>query len=298
VLARFANEHRNANTTPHAHHRGGARSEIGIEDLDEGCFRHAHHLPPCFANDVPNEFPWRFLARLREVRTACMRAQSERSVQRACGAIARATRGTCVAVAVLMSSVFAARRVVVTGGPGAGKTAILELARRHFCSHVAVLREAASIIFGGGFPRRPDELARAAAQRAIYHVQDELERVALGTPETHVVLCDRGTLDGLAYWPGPDASFFDGLHTSLAAELARYDVVIHLHTPTRRDGYHGSSIRIEHSWEAEALDARLVEVWKDHPHRIVIPSDHDFMKKATRTLDVIRELLPSDCRDR
>ena len=31
------------------------------------------------------------------------------------------------------------RRVVLTGGPGAGKTAVLELVRRTFCHHVDVL---------------------------------------------------------------------------------------------------------------------------------------------------------------
>ncbi len=44
--------------------------------------------------------------------------------------------------------------VVLTGGPGAGKTAILEILRRSLCPCVAVLPEAASILFGGGFWRR------------------------------------------------------------------------------------------------------------------------------------------------
>ena len=45
------------------------------------------------------------------------------------------------------------RRIVLTGGPGAGKTAVLEMIRQSFFSHVTVLPEAASIKFGGGFPR-------------------------------------------------------------------------------------------------------------------------------------------------
>src|SRR5271167_958300 len=117
------------------------------------------------------------------------------------------------------------RRIVLTGGPGAGKTAVLEIARGHFSPRVVILEEAASIIFGGGFPRRTEPYARAAAQRAIYHVQGELERVALETPSIEVVLCDRGTVDGLAYWPAPPSTFFAELHTTLEAELARYDAV-------------------------------------------------------------------------
>ena len=40
--------------------------------------------------------------------------------------------------------------MVLTGGPGAGKTAVLEVVRRTFCEHVTVLPEAASILFMGG----------------------------------------------------------------------------------------------------------------------------------------------------
>ena len=50
------------------------------------------------------------------------------------------------------SDVHKRRRVVLTGGPGAGKTALLELIRQSFCSHVKVLPEAASVVFGGGKP--------------------------------------------------------------------------------------------------------------------------------------------------
>ena len=187
------------------------------------------------------------------------------------------------------------KRIVLTGGPGAGKTAVLEMARGHFCSHVAVLPEAASVVFGGGFPRHTDPVRRAAAQRAIYHVQDELEHVALATAGVEVVLCDRGTLDALAYWPAPWETFFADLHTTLEEELRRYDIVIHLRTPTRRNGYHKDALRIEPAKEAEAIDERLLEVWKDHPHRVIVDSTTSFLDKAKRTLGIITELLPADC---
>jgi predicted ATPase len=123
------------------------------------------------------------------------------------------------------------RRVVLTGGPGAGKTAVLELIRQAFCIHVKVLPEAAGIVFGGGFPRGTHPELRRAAQRAIFHVQRELERQAtVGNPV--VVLCDRGTIDGLAYWVGPD-DYWSSLGTTLEEQLARYDAVIHLRTPGR-----------------------------------------------------------------
>jgi predicted ATPase len=96
--------------------------------------------------------------------------------------------------------------VVLTGGSGAGKTAILELARRYFCKHVDVLPEAAGILFGGGFPRLPSDAGRRAAQRAIFHVQTALEDLSI-TANAAVTLCDRGTVDSLAYWPGAADTF-------------------------------------------------------------------------------------------
>jgi predicted ATPase len=185
------------------------------------------------------------------------------------------------------------RRIVLTGGPGAGKTAILELARRQLHTKIDVLHEAASIVFGGGFPRHSEAFARAAAQRAIYHVQDELERVALEDPAhaAKVILCDRGTLDGLAYWPGAPTTFFADLGTTLERELARYHAVIHLRTPTRENGYHRDALRIEGVTEAEAIDARLLDVWKAHPRRFTIDSTPDFLDKARRAIGIIHELL-------
>ncbi|MGE5048473.1 MAG: hypothetical protein ACM3PC_07910, partial [Deltaproteobacteria bacterium] len=38
------------------------------------------------------------------------------------------------------------QRIVLTGGPGAGKTAVLELARSMLCRHLRVLPESASIL--------------------------------------------------------------------------------------------------------------------------------------------------------
>ena len=120
----------------------------------------------------------------------------------------------------------ARRRIVLTGGPGAGKTAVLELVRQNFCRHVDVLPESASILFGGGFRRGVTPLARKASQRAIFHVQRELETVAEVEDNVAITLCDRGTVDGFAYWPGPE-EFWSAMGTSVEAELRRYDAVIH-----------------------------------------------------------------------
>jgi predicted ATPase len=187
------------------------------------------------------------------------------------------------------------KRIVITGGPGAGKTALIELLRKSTCEHVGFVQEAASILYGGGFPRSNDPLTLRAAQRAIYHVQRELE--AIVAPEVRVAICDRGSLDGLAYWPGDEETFFRSLGTTREAELARYDVVIHLHTPGEGEGYgHRNPLRIETSDEATAIDERIVHAWRGHPHRHFIAASGQFVAKTRRAVTLLRGMLPAECR--
>lgn len=186
--------------------------------------------------------------------------------------------------------------VAITGGPGGGKTAVLHLAARVFCRHVAVLPESAGIIFGGGFPRRQSEPASRAAQAAIYHVQRELEALVLGERQVAVALCDRGTLDGLAYWSGSDTEFWDRVGSSHEEQLRRYTAVVHLRTPALQRGYnHDNPLRIESASEARALDDRIERVWAGHPRRIIIDNMADFEDKALAALRQIRAQLPSCC---
>lgn len=187
------------------------------------------------------------------------------------------------------------RRVVLTGGPGAGKTAVLELIRLFFCPHVVTLRESAGIVFGGGFPRNSRWELRQAAQRAIYHVQRELESTA-EIDNAAVVLCDRGTLDGSAYWAGP-GSLWSSVGTTVDAELARYHAVIHLRTPTTPDAYgRDNPLRIESLAEAGEVDVRIAEAWSGHPRRFVVDATTDFLSKAARALELLRQEVPECCR--
>jgi len=187
------------------------------------------------------------------------------------------------------------KRIVLTGGPGAGKTAALELIRRTFCVHVTVLPEAAGIVFGGGFPRDPFPSHVRAAQRAIYYVERELEATA-DDARTALVLCDRGTVDGAAYWPEPVDEFWGAVGTTLEQEYKRYDLVIHLRTPSDGDGYnHANPLRIESAAEAHRIDDRIYHAWEGHPRRMVVNSSPDFLSKAVAVMNILHNELPRCC---
>lgn len=187
------------------------------------------------------------------------------------------------------------RRIVLTGGPGAGKTAVLEVIRRAMCSHVRVLPESAGIVFGGGFPRGGEPAMRCAAQRAIFYVQRELEATATSN-DLSIVLCDRGTIDGLAYWPGPE-DLWRSVGTSLAEQYARYDAVIHLRTPPLDGGYNRDNpLRVETAAEAAAIDDKIAAAWAGHPRRFEVPAAGDFLAKAAHAIAIVRGELPACCR--
>ena len=187
------------------------------------------------------------------------------------------------------------RRVVLTGGPAAGKSAVLELARLFFCRHLLTLPESASIVFGGRFPRNHRVDIRQASQRAIYHVQRELESTAL-VENAAMVLCDRGTPDGTAYWLG-DGDLWSAVGTTSSAELARYHAVILLRTPSAPHAYdQRNPLRIETQEEARAIDERIAAAWAAHPRVYEIPATEDFLSKAAHALQHLRELLPACCR--
>jgi predicted ATPase len=187
------------------------------------------------------------------------------------------------------------RRIVLTGGPGAGKTAVIELIRQGFCKHLKTLPEAAGILFGGGFPRGDSIELRQAAQRAIFYVQRELEAVA-DSDSPAIVLCDRGTVDGLAYWTG-DGDLWSSVGTTLDEQILRYDAVIHLRTPKIESGYnHRNPLRIESAEDAVMIDRKIERAWDTHPRRFIIEPSPDFLTKAARALEILRGEMPECCR--
>jgi len=180
-----------------------------------------------------------------------------------------------------------APRVVFTGGPSGGKTSMIEVLLRHFGNKVVAVPEAASILYNGGFPRKPGAVNMRHIQRAIYYVVRELEDLMTDIEPEKVSLCDRGTLDGMAYWPRPRAGFLESVGTTLEKELARYDIVIHLKPPVKENVYRLSTTRIESHAKALELDEKTQKVWEKHPRRFVVSDEPDFLVKARKVISIL-----------
>jgi len=174
-------------------------------------------------------------------------------------------------------------RIALTGGPGGGKTTAADLFRREIGESVVIVPEAATLLFSGGFPRCTGEAGILAAQHAIYHVQRNLEDVQSSLYPERILLCDRGTVDGGAYWPGDPEEFYATLGTTLEHELGRYDGVIFFESAAVGGmGIEGGNpMRKESIEQAAALDAKLHSLWARHPRFILVRHHASFLMKIS-----------------
>jgi nicotinamide riboside kinase len=181
--------------------------------------------------------------------------------------------------------------IVITGGPSGGKTTLIEAIKRELNTEVVTVPEAASLLYRGGFPRGRDISSRVRAQKAIYYVQEQLEGLALDQKDIPTLVCDRGSLDGMAYWPEEAPDFFQGLGSNLKRETARYDWVLHLDTAHSSAYDVTNPLRTENFDEAWKLNERIKWAWAQHSQVLVVSANTDFFSKMALCLHLIRGII-------
>jgi predicted ATPase len=188
------------------------------------------------------------------------------------------------------------KRIVLTGGPGAGKTIVAARIAAEFPDRFALVPEAATQVYTMLQTRwdRLDLEGRHDVQRRIYRLQREQEdRIAAEQP-TKTLLLDRGTIDGAAYWPAGAEAYWQDLGTTHAAELARYDAVILLQTSAALGLYDGDDsnfCRFENAEAAIASDNLLELLWHDHPRLMKVRAFHTLDEKIAAVSSVLGELV-------
>jgi hypothetical protein len=182
------------------------------------------------------------------------------------------------------------RRVVLTGGPGGGKSTLMRELRSRDPGgrNWALLPEAAPPLLGPGLER-----AAGVLQPAVVRLQATLEELYDGlAPAGAVVVCHRGTLDALPYWllAGEDESaFYERTGRTREEHLARYHAVLHLQTAAVGAGgvytRGPSARRRETPAEAATLDDLCVRAWRDHPRYLMLGNaGSDWDGKAARAV--------------
>lgn len=160
-------------------------------------------------------------------------------------------------------------RIVLTGGPGAGKTLISAAIAAAKPDRFIRVPEAATQVYAALQTRWDflDVAGRREVQRRIYHLQVEQEdRIAQEYPGK-ILLLDRGTIDGAAYWPEGADDYWRDLGTTHDRELKRYEQVIWLETAATLglyDGADSNPCRFEDASAAVASGKRLLQLWGGH----------------------------------
>ena len=192
---------------------------------------------------------------------------------------------------------MALSRIVVTGGPGAGKTSVWRALTASHRGRLAPVPEVATLMFQHVFPGVQSLAERRAVQRAIFEVQRNLEAVheSRRGPD-QVLLCDRGVPDGAGYWPEGPAAFFETMRADWEAEILRYDAVLFLETAAA-GGFSiaaGNEVRNETLEAAVQVDQQLRAVWRAHPNCVFIAHETEFEAKLARGSAVLCQWLDGD----
>ena len=201
------------------------------------------------------------------------------------------------------------KRIVLTGGPCAGKTTALVRVIEQFSNlgyKVFTIPEVPTMFTQAGMnylTTNKDfffegEKATLEIQLAL---EDKFQRMAEACTEPCVIICDRGTLDISAYMT---PEMWDTITASVGVDTAslpsRYDAVLHL--VSAADGAEqfyttsNNAQRLEKADEAglkiaRELDKKVIKAWSGHPHLRVINNNEDFDRKLNRVLKEISNVL-------
>lgn len=201
------------------------------------------------------------------------------------------------------------KKIVLTGGPCAGKTTALVRVIEHFNSRgfkVFCVPEVPTIYSLAGWNYlTPNRQLYFEGERAILETQLALEdhfmRLAGVCAKPVLIVCDRGAMDISAYIALEEWESICGeAGTNSNVLRERYDAVLHL--VSAADGaeqYYTTatnSTRYEKADEeglriARELDKKVIKAWTGHPHLRVINNHDDFERKMQRVLREISNVL-------
>lgn len=194
-------------------------------------------------------------------------------------------------------------RIVVTGGPCAGKTTALSWIQNAFTEKgyqvIFVPETATELISGGAAPWLCPEGKhfQTALVRLQLAKEDAYAYVASHMKARKILLvCDRGALDNKAYMSPLDFQFvMQSLGTNEVALRDHYDAVFHLVTAAKgAEAFYtlaNNQARTETPQQAAELDDKLISAWTGHPHLRILDNSTDFNKKMLRLLAEISSFL-------
>lgn len=194
-------------------------------------------------------------------------------------------------------------KIVVTGGPCAGKTTILSSLQQKLgdlgFTPVIIGETATELILSG---IKPGPLDNLDFERQIFQYmiekEDRFEKAAQQIKgEKKVIICDRGLVDISAYVSSRELDLILGEANQTMVDIRdkRYDAVIFLRSVAvdAPDIYTraNNAARRETLEEAKVSDERTLAGWVGHPHVAIIDNSTDIKGKSQRVLQAICRVL-------
>ena len=196
-------------------------------------------------------------------------------------------------------------KIVLTGGPAAGKTTLVSRVLKEFKSEdgwkvITIPETATELISGFGVGPFPNCMSMEDFQFFVVEDQLHKERLALKAAQTVpeekvLILYDRAVLDDKAYVSDEQFALTLASFGCTEAEiLGHYDAVLHLVTCAKGAEYaynYGNAARYESIEDARLADDRTLRAWSPHPAHYVIDNSVDFEDKINRAVAQIYRIL-------
>lgn len=192
-------------------------------------------------------------------------------------------------------------KIVITGGPGAGKTSALTYISEHLTEKgfsVVIVPETATEIINAGIT--PSKIGQKAFQKHLLLMQLAKEKYYTAMAEhlenNVIMILDRGALDGKAYLD--EEIFSDILNETDQTEanlIAGYDALFYLESPASENSefytVENNPARSETPDEASAIAERTLEIWQNCGKLIKIKNEHNFEDKIKHLILRIEQLI-------
>lgn len=197
-------------------------------------------------------------------------------------------------------------KVVITGGPCAGKSSALEYLIKYYQDKnikVFYINEVATKLINQGIaPWTCKTSLEFQKIRMKLQLKKELEidkQIINCNDEKILVIYDRGLMDSKAYTYGNEFNeVLKELHLNIIEARDRYDAVFHLLSVSKdKEEFYtltNNSARIETVEEAKVLDDKIISSWIGHPHFRIIKSYDLFIDKINQLISEVDNLLDNN----
>ena len=197
-------------------------------------------------------------------------------------------------------------KIVLTGGPAAGKTTLISRILQEFKQEegwrvITIPETATELISGFGIRPFGGCMSMLAFQDFVVADQIHKEKLALQAArvveeEKILIIYDRALMDDKAYVSDEDfARVLKRVAGRTEAEvLAGYDAVLHLVTCAKGAEFAydlGNAARTETLEQAREMDDRTLRAWQGHPRLRIIDNSVNFDEKMRRAVGEIYSLL-------